>query len=372
MPEPFKTLFNPDLIALMALSLRRCDPRFEAERFVRAAVAGLDELEMMARAEHISTALELGFTGSYLDNLKTLVASLHPSKTSELSDMRSDEDGIAGWAIVPMASYVARNGMDYPTESLEALRQMTMRFSTEFAVRYFLRDHPDLALQTVADWANDENHHVRRLASEGTRPLLPWGIKLHRFVQAPKLVLAILEHLRDDPSPYVRKSVANHLNDISKNHPDLIASLAARWMMDATPEREKLVKHACRTLIKAGHPAALAVFGFGPPDVSKVQLTIPNAVRLGDGMPIDLEFTAGQDQELLIDYVLYFMRANGKQSPKVFKWTETSARAGEVMRLHKTHPYKPVTTRKDYPGEQAVAVQINGVEIARQPFQFSI
>lgn len=372
MPEPFKNLYNLDLIDTMAQVLSRTSSGFDAHAFATHAARGLDELEMMGRADQISKALEEGLSESYLENVATLVSALHPSKTSELADMKSDASGIAGWAIVPLASYIARCGLGHPHESLAALREMTMRFSAEFAVRFFLVEHPDLTLATMTTWAKDPNHHVRRLASEGTRPLLPWGIKLHRFVQDPKPLMPILDQLKDDPSEYVRKSVANNLNDVSKNHEDLVSEIASTWLRDASRNRQRLVKHACRSLIKSGHPATFAAFGYAPPKLKNVRLTIPEQVTLGQDMPIQFEFYATEDQRLLIDYVMHFMRANGALSPKVFKWTEIEASTGEPKSIVKRHPYKPVTTRKDYAGKQIVSVQVNGCEVARQSFDFQI
>ena len=180
--------------------------------------------------------------------------------------------------------------------------------------------------------------------------------------------------LRDDPEEYVRRSVANNLNDIAKNQPDLVAEIAVDWLQSANKNRTRLVKHACRTLIKTGHPGALAAFGFGAPELSTCQLDIgSDAVTLGDDVDLTLKLTNGAGrQKMLIDYVLHFMRANGQRSAKVFKWTEITLEPGETRVLNKTHPYRKVTTRKDYPGTQKVTVQVNGVDMGGPEFQFSI
>lgn len=372
MPEPFKNLFNKDLIDRMANVISRVSDDFDLKTFVNLAKTGLEDLEMMARSEQISKALDRALPGDFEDQIAVLVAALHPTKTSELSDMETDDQGIAGWAVAPLGAFIARNGMDDPRASLAALREMTMRFSAEFAVRPFIQNHPDVAMEHILTWSRDDNHHVRRLASEGSRPLLPWGIKLHDFVRDPSPMLPVLTRLRDDPSEYVRKSVANHLNDISKDHPDLISELAFDWLNDAPATRVKLVKHACRGLIKAGNPKALAAFGYGAPKLSNICLEIPDQVSLGDRLDIQLSFRSDAKQILLIDYVIHFMRANGKLSPKVFKWTEKKVAADQDILIEKSHAYKKVTTRKDYAGMQMLSVQINGQEIARKPFEFSL
>ena len=372
MAEPFKNIYNPVLINGMAKHLARVSSEFDTEAFLTTALAGLDDLEMLARAEQISVAIDAAFPDDFALKRAAMVAALHPRTDMELSEMGIDDQGISGWAGEPLARVIARHGLDDPEPNLDALREMTMRFSSEFAVRPFFRDHPDTTLAAATRWAQDQNVHVRRLASEGTRPLLPWGIKLHRFVEDPAPLIPLLTGLRDDPSEYVRRSVANNLNDISKNQPDLVGALAQDWLKGASKDRTRLVKHACRGLIKQGHAGALKAFGFPPPALRDVDLICPAEVVLGDKMPITLEFTAEKPQKLLIDYVLHFMRANGKLSPKVFKWTEVSVGAGEVVRLDKTHPYKVVTTRKDYAGAQMLSVQINGQMVAEMPFLLRI
>ncbi len=372
MAEPFKNIYNPILIDGMARHLARASDAFDHDLFLKTALDGLDDLEMLARAEQISLAIDAAFPDDLVVKREAMIAALHPRTDMDLSEMGVDEHGIAGWAGEPMARVIARHGLDDPEPNLEALREMTMRFSSEFAVRPFFRDHPDLTMKTALRWARDENLHVRRLASEGSRPLLPWGIKLHGFVDDPSPLIPLLTLLRDDRSEYVRRSVANNLNDISKNQPDLVAGLAQDWLKDASVERTKLVKHACRGLIKQGHAGALEAFGFPPPDLKDVSLSCPDVVTLGQKMPISLKFTARKEQKLLIDYVLHFMRANGKLSPKVFKWTEKTAMAGDIVTLEKAHPYKVVTTRKDYEGMQKLGIQINGETVAEVPFALKL
>lgn len=372
MGEPFKNIYNPALIEGMAGHLARVSPEFDREAFLSTALRGLDDLEMLARAEQISVAIDAAFPNDLPLKRDAMIAALHPRVDMALSEMGVDDQGISGWAGEPMARVIARHGLDDPAPNLEALREMTMRFSSEFAVRPFFRDHPEVTMEAARRWAKDANVHVRRLASEGSRPLLPWGIKLQGFVKDPSALIPLLAGLRDDPEDYVRRSVANNLNDIAKHHPDLVAEVAQDWLKGAGPNRRKLVKHACRTLIKQGHKGALEAFGFPPPELADVALSAPAVVALGDQMPIEVRFTSKRDQKLLIDYVLHFMRANGKLSPKVFKWTEQLVSAGQVVTLSKAHPYKVVTTRKDYAGAQQVSIQINGETVASREFELKL
>lgn len=372
MPEPFKNLYDETLIRGLAGHLARVSSEFDREVFLRHALNGLEALEMMERAEQISQAIDAAFPDDFALKSRALVDCLHPREDMELGEMKIDENGVAGWAVAAMARVIPRHGLDRPEESLEALKEMTKRFSSEFSVRPFFRDHQELSLKTAMRWAEDENVHVRRLASEGSRPLLPWGIKLHSFVEDPGPLLPLLNKIKDDPEEYVRRSVANNLNDIAKSHPDRVADIATEWLKEPTKSRQRLVKHACRTLIKNAHPGALAAFGYTPPVLRNLSLNVPDRVELGETLPIELKLESGKDQKLLIDYVIHFMRANGSLSPKVFKWTEISVSSDEQVSLSKSHPYRKVTTRKDYPGRQLLSVQINGKEVARREFDFTV
>ena len=372
MPEPFKLIFNPGLITCIADNFARVGP-FDRATFLNAALNGLDELEMMQRSDQIAEALAIALPDDFLKALPSLHAVLHPDTEAGLSDMISDETGLMGWALNPVGTYVARHGLDHPEQSLTFLAEMTQRATLEFAVRPFFRDHPDITLKHATAWAQHPNHHVRRAASEGIRPRLPWGLRLARYVSDPAPILPILEKLKDDPSEYVRRSVANNLNDIAKDHPLLVTGIAADWMKDASTDRKRLVKHACRSLIKAGDPATLAVFGYGAPDGVAARLDIsPRSITLGESLNLDLSLTAPHDLAVLVDLVVRFRKADGRLAPKVFKWSEQKLLARKPMTLKKSLPLKPVTTRVHYAGPQEVAVQVNGVELACQPFDLNL
>jgi len=372
--EPFKNLFNPAVISSMAGLFDRIEG-FDRTAFLDIALNRLDELELMQRSDQIAHAMTASLPTQVPDILPALTALLHPNRDIGFASEGLDADGLRGWSLMPVGKYITTHGLDHPAESLGFLRELTMRSSAEFAVRPFYQQHPDQTLAETAKWARDENHHVRRLASEGCRPRLPWGIRLQAFVKDPVPLLPILTTLRDDPSEYVRRSVANNLNDIAKDHPDLVADLAADWMKNAPDPRKKLIKHACRSLIKAGHPATLAVFGYGPPEgLHAVFDAQPQAVQLGESLSVsaNLHHDGPADQSVLIDLILRFLRADGSHSAKVFKWTETSIPAGEPLQLTKRLPLRKVTTRRHYPGPQFVALQVNGQVIAETGFQMEI
>ncbi len=369
MVEPFKNFFGVDPIRSLARHLVRAHPDFSEQEFVAFASAGLDQLELKERSAQITDGLVKFLPADSREATGVLLDSLHPetrfgiAETAEASEGVTDSLGIAGWLVMPMADYVTRVGLDDVEFSLEALRQMTMRSSSEFAVRQFLVDHPEVTLHTFQQWISDPNEHVRRLVSEGCRPRLPWGMRLHQFIEDPSPVVQLLEQLKDDRSEYVRRSVANNLNDIAKDHPDLVTGLAKAWMVDASADRGRLIRHALRTLVKAGNSEALAVLGYGRPKIEVAAFSVSTAeVVFGSPLEFDIELvsTSSKDQKLLIDYVVHHVKANGQTSPKVFKWKNLTLAAGETLTASRKHPIRAITTRRYYPGTHRVELQING------------
>jgi 3-methyladenine DNA glycosylase AlkC len=374
MAEPLKNLLSPDVVHEIGDHLARTG-RVDGAAFLARALPGLEDLELMQRSAHVAAALAAVLPQDFAAALDILRAVLHPETEAPLAEMALDGRGLRGWSLAPVGAYVAEAGQNHPEAALAFLREMTSRFSSEFALRPFLRDHPDLALAHVRRWARDGNAHVRRLASEGARPRLPWGLRLHAFIADPSPILPILEELRDDPSEYVRRSVANSLNDIAKDHPALVTELAARWMQGAPPARRALLKHACRSLIKAGDPDALAVFGYARPDGVTAELGLAPA-HLDLGQTLTVRATLSQPGPgalpVLVDLVLGFRKAHGGLSPKVFKWTETVLEPGVPVTLTKNLPLRPVTTRRHYPGRHEIALQVNGRILAEAAFTLSV
>lgn len=375
MPEPFKNLFNPALIARMGDYLLAAHAEFGRDAFVAAASDGLDRLELKERSAQIQAALDKSLPLDFRSACNVMLASLSP-KTDE--DWRAEDIetlGISGWAVMPMAEVVAARGLDDFDFAMDVLAELTKRFTSEFAVRPFLIADPERGLQIARKWAEDGNYHVRRLASEGTRPRLPWGLLLQSFVQDPKPLLPLLTHLRDDPSEYVRRSVANSLNDIAKDHPDLIAGIAADWLRDAPKDRVRLVKHACRTLIKSGHAPTLAALGYGRAEVAVSPLTLgAPVVNMGGYLEFSATVTsqAKTAQPLIIDYVIHHRKANGATSPKTFKWKVVELGVGKSASLSKRHSIKPITTRVYYAGQHAIEIQINGQSYGEAKFELIV
>ena len=272
---------------------------------------------------------------------------------------------------MPMADFVAARGLGDFDRAMGVLGEMTKRFSAEFAVRPFILADPGRAMGWLMAWARDPSPQVRRLASEGSRPRLPWGLRLKPLVADPAPLIPLLTTLRDDASEDVRRSVANSLNDIAKDHPDLVAGIARDWLRDAPPARARLVRHALRSLLKQGHGPTLAALGYAEAAVAAEISVATPVVRYGEalGFAVDLRETSGAAQRLVIDYKVHHRRANGSMAPKVFKWCTLELAPGERLRLQRRHAIRPITTRRYYDGPQRVEVLVNGASVAAADFE---
>jgi 3-methyladenine DNA glycosylase AlkC len=395
-----KNLFNTELISVAARNISTNFSEFDQAGFIQVASDNIENRELKDRANQIYVALKTHLPNDYLTSLSILLNTLSPVQDNQnLTEITTDENGVAGWMIMPFTQYVGELGQDHLVESMDALKLMTKRFTSEFGIRYLLLQHPEKCLKIMQSWCEDKCHHVRRLVSEGTRPLLPWAMQLPNFKNDPTPVLPLLEKLKSDPSEYVRRSVANHLNDIAKNQPDLVADIAKRWLADtecrvdkkahkeACENRQRLVKHACRTLIKQGHEKTLLAFGYNKPEDILVDITLSKTlVNMGDSFTITVTLNnqsntqcnkqsnkqKSKPQPLLMDYVIYHQKANGTLTPKVFKWKELVIKAGETITLTKNHSIKEISTRKYYAGEHKCSVMLNGQELAITTFSLTM
>jgi 3-methyladenine DNA glycosylase AlkC len=387
MAEPFKLLFDAAVVEAMGRHLQRVAPTFDRRSFEARALAGLDALALKARAMQLADALEATLPAEFGRAADWLEAALAPVAASgpdvdaadaaevaevDLAALRSSDAGLAGWAVWPMTEFIARRGLAEPQRALAALHAMTQRFSAEWAIRTFIEQHPALTFETLARWCHDPSPHVRRLVSEGSRPRLPWGQRLKGLVADPAPTLPLLAALQDDPSAYVRRSVANHLNDIAKDHPVLLADWLERHLPGASPARRVLLRHACRTLIKQGDARVLAAWGQGAALLGVARLHLaPARLRLGEALTltVELDSSARQAQALVVDYVVHHVKANGSTSPKVFKgWNVTMAPL-ELRQLIKRHALRRITTRSYYPGMHRVELQVNGRVLAEETFE---
>jgi 3-methyladenine DNA glycosylase AlkC len=358
MAAKLKDFFDEELVSSLATELGRARRGFDRRAFVSECLAGLAGLELVDRGWHIAEVMRRHLPESFARAAEVLVASLGP----ELAG--SDEFGMAPFRYLPHVLYVSRYGQDDFEPAMTAQYELTKRFSAEYSIRSFLLRHPQRTHRRLTQWATDANVHVRRLVSEGTRPRLPWAPRLREFQRDPSPVVRLLELLKDDPERYVARSVANNVNDIGKDHPDVATALCRRWL-DERPERRWLVQHALRSLVKAGDADALDLLGFGAkPKVRLGQARFtPRAVRLGDKTEFSFEFAsrASAAQDLIVDYAVHFVKANGSTRPKVFKLRRLSLAASECLVLRGRISFEELTTRRHYPGLHRVELLVNGV-----------
>lgn len=376
MAEPFKNLLNASTVGWLPRHLGRAWPAFDGERFEALALAGLEALEMKARAQHLCAALEATLPADFGAAADAIEASLLPvRRDEELGELRAGEAGLAGWALWPLTEFVARRGLATPERALRCLHALTQRFTAEWAIRPFIVEHPALTFSTLQRWLDDPSPHVRRLVSEGSRPRLPWGLQLKGLIADPSPTLPLLAALQDDPSDYVRRSVANHLNDIAKDHPALVADWVERHLPGASPERRALLRHASRTLIKHGDARILKAWGLGRRFAGEVRLALsPKRVQVGEALALEvtLSSSAKRSQKLVIDYAVHHVKANGERTPKVFKGWTIELAAGASRTLAKRHSMREVTTRRYHAGRHALDLRINGEVLAEASFDLKL
>jgi 3-methyladenine DNA glycosylase AlkC len=376
MAEPLKNLVNPAVVDTIGRHLRRADRHFDRAAFAAAALPGLEALELKARVMQVARALALVLPPDADRALGLMEASLGPAGVGDdLSQLRTSDAGLAGWAVWPLTEAVVLIARHAPERGLAALHAMTQRLTAEFAIRPFLIEHPEIGFRTLARWVDDPSAHVRRLVSEGSRPRLPWGLRLQRLVDDPRPTLPLLQALQDDPSEYVRRSVANHLNDIAKDHPALVVDWLERHLPDAGEARRALLRHASRGLVKQGDARTLAAWGLGQRlrgnavlDLAPAQVQVGGELRLR----LQLRSTAAKPQRLAIDYAVHHVKANGSLAPKVFKGWVIELGAREQRVLDKRHSMKAVTTRRYHPGAHRIDVRINGQVLAEAAFELRL
>lgn len=355
--EPFKNLFNKEVVARIGRALKKQWPLFNYASFIKNSERELLPLELKERVAFITARLKSHLPDDPNVSIALLVATL--------KQVDKNDEGLEHFAVWPLTHYVALYGLEHFDLSLNALLQMTKVFTSEFAVRPFFVKDELRTLKFMKACARHENEHVRRWASEGSRPLLPWGQKLHSFVSNPNASWEILEQLKNDPSEYVRKSVANHLNDHSKNHPDFVIEKLMIWhrQKDKTAQLEWVIKHASRSLIKKGHKKAFLFHGVESAKIKMHhQKILTKKIKLGEVLKVEvtLENLSKKSAKIILDHELHLLKANGSHGIKVFKGKKISLEAGEKSKVEMTIPLKAVSTRVYYSGKQYWNIKING------------
>jgi len=338
------------LAGRLAGELAAAWPAFPRARFTRGLGDALAPLALMARVELLTGRLVEALPDDFGDAAGVLWRALESA-------------GFTGWMTLPCGGYVARAGIDRPEVALPLLAGLTPRWSSEGPIRAFIHRHPDLTYAHLRRWVDHPDEHVRRLVSEGTRPRLPWAPRLRQLVADPGPSVELLDRLVDDPSSYVRRSVANHLNDIAHDHPDLAIELARRWL----PRGDRAawaVRHGLRTLVKQGDPRALELLGVDPDaDIRLTALTVDRAtVPIGEAvtftLAVELHGTTAADA--VVDYRIHYVGADGRRRPKVFKLARRRLLPGQPATISRGHRFEHVSIRRIRPGKHTIDVQVNG------------
>jgi 3-methyladenine DNA glycosylase AlkC len=357
--EQLKHFFGETVVRFIARELAGVHPPFRQPAFVRDCMHTLEQRELTARAWHIAEAMAAHLPQSFPAAARIIVASLGTELAS------TSTFGMAPFRYLPHVFFVQKYGLEDFEPAMQAQYALTQRFTAESSIRAFLIRYPEATLTRLREWASDPSPHVRRLVSEGTRPRLPWAPRLPAFQKDPRPVLQLLELLKDDRERYVQRSVANNLNDIGKDHPDLAATICREWARRAPPGRAWIVRHALRSLVKKSHPVALATLGVGEkPQVKLEQVKLlPKSINIGGELRFScvLTSTGTTTQTLLVDYAVHFIKANGASKPKVFKLKRLSLEDGARADLRGKLSFANLSTRRHYPGRHRMDLLINGV-----------
>lgn len=361
-----KDLYSPAFYNGIAQCMEECIPGFDAAAFIKRIYSPeFENMELKARMKHTAVCLHHFMPVSYREAADLLIELIERLKTHGFWQERLE--------MMFLPAYIERYGLDYPDVSIKAMELVTQYVSCEFAIRPFLINHFEGTLEAMLGWTQHPHARVRRLASEGCRPRLPWGLAVPGLKKDPAPILPILEALKNDPDEAVRRSVANNLNDISKDHPDVVVVIAKAWK-GKSKETDAVIKHGCRTLLKHGHEVVLNYYGL---NVSNIQFDafkiLTPKVNIGAALQFKFRISnldAGP-KTIRLEYAIDYRKANGQLSRKVFKISERVYQPGQCETITRNQSFRLITTRKFYEGDHAVEVLINGSVMARGDFRIS-
>lgn len=356
MPEPLKNMFNHASLSELASSVKSVYRPFQTDEFLNSIFDETwDTLELKARCRKITVSLGAYLPAEYTKALTIL-----------------EKAAVRFPFAVFFPDFVEVYGQDECNWdfSMNALERTTQYWSAEFAVRPFIIKDEARMMAQMHGWSRHENEHVRRLASEGCRPLLPWGQVLVKFKKDPAPILPILEQLKTDSSPYVRKSAANNLNDISKTHPELVITLAKNWYGE-NEYTDWIIRHGCRTLLKKGNREVLALLGYDDTTSVEVQdFTLDTAsVSIGEELSFSFTISAKSATKVRLEYGIDYVKSNGKRNRKIFQISKITIKEGERKLYTKKHSFANVSVRKHYPGTHSIVLIMNGAECGTLDFE---
>jgi len=375
MAEPFKNMYNEQFFDKFTKDLKLVIPDFDTPAFVSQVMDDKwENRELKQRVAHITTVLKKFLPADYNDAIAKILELLDRIETRYLHCSKIDDAKFSltlEYGAI-LDNYVEQYGLDDYETSVKAIERITQFTSCEFVTHPFIVKYPDKMMAQMLVWSKHEHWGVRRLASEGCRPRLPWAMALPNLKENPAPIIPILENLKNDPARFVRLSVANNLNDIAKDNPEVVIDLVKRWQGESD-EVDWIIKHGCRTLLKQGNPVVMELFGLGSVkniNIENFQISTPK-VKVGNSLEFsfDLLNNSNKKTKIRLEYGLYYQKANGTLSKKVCKISEKDYAANSTTRITRKHSFKVVTTRKFHPGLHQVAVIINGNEFEKHNFE---
>lgn len=348
--QTFKDLYNIEFFQCFTKKIKVIYPEFKEDAFVGNIMSDdWSELPFKKRIRRITHSLKK----SLPNDIEEAFLIIH--------DVSNHCSGVE-YLFLP--DFIEVYGIEHFDLSVKALKDVTCCVSAEFAVRPFIERYPEKMMAELLQWTKSSDKRIRRLSSEGCRPLLPWSFRLNQFVVDPTPIIPILENLINDSSEYVRRSVANNLNDISKHHADIVKAFTRKWLRNSG-ETDKLLKHACRTLLKYGDEEILVLFGLEQLNQTSVEsLEVSSSVLIGEGKTMEFSFVLNNNKhdeiKIRIEYGIGYMKANGKISEKKFKLSEKVYKKGKT-KINRSHSFAPITTRRYYPGKHTLTIYLNGI-----------
>ncbi|OCL83655.1 DNA alkylation repair enzyme [Arcobacter porcinus] len=355
MAKELKKIYSQEFIENLSNSLQKEYKDFKKEDFKKAIFIEIwENLELKQRMRHISTNLNEFLPFSYKEQIEVL--------------KKVKEEFFSLEAMI-FQDFVEVFGLNDFEISMNALEKFTIKSSSEFAIRQFIIKYEERTLKQMKLWAKSQNEDIRRLASEGCRPRLPWAIALAKYKENPKEVLKIIEILKNDYSKYVQKSVANNLNDISKDNPKLVLEFVKN-NLGVSKELDWICKHGSRTLLKAGNQEILKLFSFK----DTKHITISNFycdefVKLGDDLEFSFELiTKDKLGNIRVEYQIDYLKQNNKYGKKVFMISQNDFSINK-KEFSKKQSFKNLSTRKHYLGKHFIKILLNGKELIKKEFQ---
>lgn len=362
--DALKNVYSEQFFENISKGLIEVIPGFDKKKFLKGIhEEGFDGMELKQRMAHIAKVLHRFMPSDYEESSKLLL-----KLTDHLQNANIPTQHIE---FMFLPEFISMYGQDHFDHSVKAMESVTQFISCEFAVRFFILRYKDKMMKQMLKWSKHKSRHVRRLSTEGSRPRLPWAIGIPELKKDPSPILPILENLKEDECEIVRRSVANNLNDISKDHPDLFLNIIKKWK-GISKETDAIIKHASRSLLKSGHVSILDFYNLNGKGIKLDKFSLhSSAVKIGDKIEFDFRVKNTFPETLVtrLEYGMHFRLANGKLSKKVFKISERNLKPGEEITIKKSHSFRIITTRKFYPGPHKLSVIVNGKESVPVEFE---